>query len=59
MDGRTYIYTDSGDSICPPPPIENGGGIKKQQNGKNVDPDEMARYKPSHPDLHCLQVSGL
>ena len=21
----------------------------------NVDPDETARYEPSHQDLHCLQ----
>ena len=21
----------------------------------NVDPDETARYEPSHPELHCFQ----
>ena len=26
---RTYVRTDKGDAICPPPPIINGGGIKK------------------------------
>ena len=25
---RTDVWMDSGDTICPPPPIENGGGIK-------------------------------
>ena len=24
----TYVRTDKGDAICPPPPIINGGGIK-------------------------------
>ena len=24
-----YVRTDKGDAICPPPPITNGGGIKK------------------------------
>ena len=23
---------------------------------KDVDPDERARYEPSHLDLHCLQI---
>ena len=28
--GRMYVRTDKGDTICPPP-IKNGGGIKKEK----------------------------
>ena len=29
--GRTDVRTDSGDTISPRPPIENGGGIKRNE----------------------------
>ena len=28
---------------------------KQNRMANSVDPDEKARYKPSHLDLHCLQ----
>ena len=33
----------------------NGISVKNlDQIGKSVDPDETARYEPSHQDRHCL-----
>ena len=29
--------------------------INKKKKANSVDPDETARYEPSHLDLHCLQ----
>ena len=28
--------------------------IQRSQKANSVDPDETARYEPSHLDLHCL-----
>ena len=36
-----------------------GFSQKSKQNGKSVEPDETARYEPSHQDLHSLQTSVL
>ena len=31
----------------------------KNRIANSVDPDETARYKPSHLDLHCLHMYWL
>ena len=46
----SFIF-DSGQTHC----LQIGIAVKNQNRIANsVDPDEMARYEPSHLDLHCL-----
>ena len=51
---RTYVWTAT-ILYALPPPIENGGGMKKKKS-KQVDPNQMPLYVTSDQDLPVLEL---